>query len=106
MIASCQPPRRTLLGPGPSDVDPRILEALSRPTIGHLDPAFISLMDEIKALLQFAFQTRNELTMPISAPGSAGMESVFVNLLEPGDKAIVCINGVFRSEEHTSELQS
>lgn len=95
MIASFHPPRRTLLGPGPSDVDPRILEALSRPTIGHLDPAFISLMDEIKALLQFAFQTRNELTMPISAPGSAGMESVFVNLLEPGDKAIVCINGVF-----------
>lgn len=95
MIASFHPPRRTLLGPGPSDVDPRILEALSRPTIGHLDPAFISLMDEIKTLLQFAFQTRNELTMPISAPGSAGMESVFVNLLEPGDKAIVCINGVF-----------
>jgi len=95
MIASFHPPKRTLLGPGPSDVDPRILEALSRPTIGHLDPAFISLMDEIKALLQFAFQTRNELTMPISAPGSAGMESVLVNLLEPGDKAIVCINGVF-----------
>lgn len=95
MVASFHPPRRTLLGPGPSDVDPRILEALSRPTIGHLDPVFISLMDEIKTLLQFAFQTRNELTMPISAPGSAGMESVFVNLLEPGDKAIVCINGVF-----------
>lgn len=95
MTASFHPPRRTLLGPGPSDVDPRILEALSRPTIGHLDPAFISLMDEIKELLQFAFQTRNPLTMPISAPGSAGMESVFVNLLEPGDKAVVCINGVF-----------
>lgn len=95
MITSFHPPRRTLLGPGPSDVDPRILEALSRQTIGHLDPAFISLMDELKELLQFAFQTRNQLTMPISAPGSAGMESVFVNLLEPGDKAIVCINGVF-----------
>ncbi len=92
---SFQPPQRTLMGPGPSDVHPRILEALSRPTIGHLDPAFIELMDETKALLQYAFQTKNELTMPVSAPGSAGMEACFVNLLEPGDKAIVCVNGVF-----------
>ncbi|MEH6713014.1 MAG: alanine--glyoxylate aminotransferase family protein [Paraglaciecola polaris] len=89
------PPVRTLMGPGPSDVDPRILNALSRPTLGHLDPAFIQLMDEIKQLLQYAFKTDNQLTMPISAPGSAGMESVFVNLLEPGDKVIVCQNGVF-----------
>ncbi|MBN26150.1 MAG: alanine--glyoxylate aminotransferase [Alteromonadaceae bacterium] len=89
------PPVRTLMGPGPSDVDPRILNALSRPTLGHLDPAFIGLMDEVKTLLQFAFQTDNQLTMPVSAPGSAGMESVFVNLLEPGDKVIVCQNGVF-----------
>ena len=89
------PPIRTLMGPGPSDVDPRILNALSRPTIGHLDPAFILLMDEVKSLLQYAFQTENQLTMPVSAPGSAGMESVFVNLLEPGDKVIVCQNGVF-----------
>ena len=86
---------RTLMGPGPSDVSPRVVEALSRPTIGHLDPAFIEMMDEIKELLQYAFQTRNALTMPISAPGSAGMESCFVNLLEAGDKAIVCQNGVF-----------
>ena len=92
---SFYPPRRTLMGPGPSDVDPRISLALARPTIGHLDPAFIELMDEIKALLQYAFQTRNELTLPVSAPGSAGMETCFVNLLEPGDKAIVCQNGVF-----------
>ena len=92
---SFYPPRRTLMGPGPSDVDPRISLALARPTIGHLDPAFIQLMDEIKALLQYAFQTRNELTLPVSAPGSAGMETCFVNLLEPGDKAIVCQNGVF-----------
>lgn len=83
------------MGPGPSDVDPRILNALSRPTLGHLDPAFIQLMDEVKSLLQFAFKTDNQLTMPVSAPGSAGMESVFVNLLEPGDKVIVCQNGVF-----------
>ena len=98
MLAQFQtfiPPVRTLMGPGPSDVDPRILNALSRPTLGHLDPAFIQLMDEIKQLLQYAFKTDNQLTMPISAPGSAGMESVFVNLLEPGDKVIVCQNGVF-----------
>lgn len=89
------PPVRTLMGPGPSDVHPRILEAMSRPTIGHLDPAFIQMMEEVKALLQYAFQTRNELTMPVSAPGSAGMETCFVNLVEPGDKVIVCQNGVF-----------
>jgi alanine-glyoxylate transaminase/serine-glyoxylate transaminase/serine-pyruvate transaminase len=92
---SFHPPQRTLMGPGPSDVNPRISNALSRPTIGHLDPAFIGLMDEIKALLQYAFKTSNELTLPISAPGSAGMEACFVNLLERGDKAIVCQNGVF-----------
>lgn len=95
MTASFHPPERTLMGPGPSDVNPRILEALSRPTIGHLDPAFITMMDEVKELLQYAFQTRNELTIPVSAPGSAGMETVFVNLLEPGDKVVICQNGVF-----------
>jgi len=94
-IRSFNPPVRTLMGPGPSDVHPRILEALSRPTIGHLDPAFIDLMDEVKELLQYAFQTENALTMTVSAPGSAGMETCFVNLVEPGDKVIVCQNGVF-----------
>jgi alanine-glyoxylate transaminase/serine-glyoxylate transaminase/serine-pyruvate transaminase len=89
------PPVRTLMGPGPSDVYPRVLEALSRPTIGHLDPAFIRMMDELKELLQYAFQTRNAMTMPVSAPGSDGMETCFVNLVEPGDKVIVCQNGVF-----------
>lgn len=83
------------MGPGPSDVNPRILEAMSRPTIGHLDPVFISMMDEMKALLQYAFQTKNPLTLPVSAPGSAGMEMCFVNLVEPGDKVIICQNGVF-----------
>ena len=92
---SFNPPIRTLMGPGPSDVHPRILEALSRPTIGHLDPAFVDMMDEVKVLLRYAFQTENELTMPVSAPGSAGMETCFVNLVEPGDKVIVCRNGVF-----------
>ena len=89
------PPKRILMGPGPSDVSPRILEALSRPTIGHLDPSFILLMEEIKKLLQYVFQTRNELTLPVSAPGSAGMETCFVNLIEPNDTVIVCQNGVF-----------
>lgn len=95
MSAQFNPPVRTLLGPGPSDVSPRVLQALARPTIGHLDPQFIELMDSIKELLQFAFQTSNRLTLPVSAPGSAGMEACFANLLEPGDTAIVCQNGVF-----------
>ncbi len=94
-ITSFQPPQRTLMGPGPSDVHPRILEALGRPTIGHLDPLFVGMMDECKSLLKYAFQTENSLTLPISAPGSAGMEACFANLLERGDKAIVCVNGVF-----------
>ena len=94
-ISSFQPPNRVLMGPGPSDVNPRILQAMSRPTIGHLDPEFIRMMDEIKELLQYAFQTKNEMTMVVSAPGSAGMEACFVNLVEPGDKVIVCQNGVF-----------
>jgi alanine-glyoxylate transaminase/serine-glyoxylate transaminase/serine-pyruvate transaminase len=94
-VKSFHPPQRTLMGPGPSDVSPRVLEALSRPTIGHLDPVFVSMMDEMKVLLKYAFQTENELTMPVSAPGSAGMETCFVNLVEPGDKVIVCQNGVF-----------
>ena len=92
-ITSFHPLERTLMGPGPSDVHPRVLEALSRPTIGHLDPLFIGMMDELKQLLRDAFQTGNEVTMPISAPGSAGMECCFVNMLEPGDKVIVCRNG-------------
>lgn len=95
MINSFHPPPRTLMGPGPSDVSPRVLAAMARPTIGHLDPAFIGMMDEIKQLLQYALRTDNELTMPVSAPGSAGMEACFVNLVEPGDKVIVCQNGVF-----------
>lgn len=94
-IKSFNPPVRTLMGPGPSDVHPRVLAAMARPTIGHLDPAFIGMMDEMKQLLQYAFQTKNTLTIPVSAPGSAGMETCFVNLVEPGDKVVVCQNGVF-----------
>jgi alanine-glyoxylate transaminase/serine-glyoxylate transaminase/serine-pyruvate transaminase len=94
-IKSFHPPQRVLMGPGPSDVSPRVLEAMSRPTIGHLDPVFVAMMDEMKVLLKYAFMTSNELTMPVSAPGSAGMETCFVNLVEPGDKVIICQNGVF-----------
>jgi alanine-glyoxylate transaminase / serine-glyoxylate transaminase / serine-pyruvate transaminase len=94
-IQAFVPPHRTLMGPGPSDVPQRILDAMARPTIGHLDPAFQEMMEEIKVLLRYAFQTENALTFPVSAPGSAGMEMCFVNLIEPGDKVIVCINGVF-----------
>ena len=94
-IKSFHPPQRILMGPGPSDVSPRVLAAMARPTIGHLDPMFVEMMDEMKILLKYAFQTGHELTMPVSAPGSAGMETCFANLVEPGDKVIVCQNGVF-----------
>ncbi|MBV7316793.1 alanine--glyoxylate aminotransferase family protein [Shewanella sp. NIFS-20-20] len=89
------PPRRILMGPGPSDIYPQVLAAQSKPTVGHLDPLFVGMMDELKTLIQYAFQTTNEMTVAISAPGSAGMEACFVNLVEPGDKVIVCRNGVF-----------
>jgi alanine-glyoxylate transaminase / serine-glyoxylate transaminase / serine-pyruvate transaminase len=88
-------PRRLLMGPGPSNVASSVLQAMSRPVIGHLDPAFIQMMDEIKAMLRSVFQTKNEMTFPVSGTGSAGMEFCFVNLIEPGDEVIVGINGVF-----------
>jgi len=94
-IASFHPPRRTLLGPGPSDMNPRVMTALAQPSIGYLDPAFVTMMEELKELLRYAFQTENPLTFPLSGPGSVGMETCFVNLVEPGDKVIVCRNGVF-----------
>ena len=89
------PPPRILLGPGPSNVHPRVLRALSTPLVGHLDPAFIRLMEETKALLRFVFQTSNPLTLPISGTGSAGMETCFVNMVEPGDEVVIGVNGVF-----------
>jgi alanine-glyoxylate transaminase / serine-glyoxylate transaminase / serine-pyruvate transaminase len=106
MTTSFQPSIRTLMGPGPSDVHPRILSALARPTIGHLDPEFVAMMDEVKSLLQYALKTKNELTIAVSAPGSAGMECCFVNLVEAGDKVIVCQNGVFggRMKENVERL--
>src|SRR5690606_39647230 len=92
-----RPPAGVLWGPGPSDVDPRVLRAMATPVIGHLDPEFLRVMDETRELLRAAFRTENRLTVAMSGTGSAGMETTLVNFLEPGDK---------RSEEHTSELQS
>lgn len=89
------PPKRILMGPGPSDVPERVLEAMARPTVGHLDPTFIGVMEETKELLRYAFRTSNALTMPVSGPGTSGMESCIVNLVEPGDKVVVCRNGAF-----------
>jgi alanine-glyoxylate transaminase/serine-glyoxylate transaminase/serine-pyruvate transaminase len=88
-------PKRILMGPGPSDVYPRVLQAMARPTIGHLDPAFIGFMDELNERLRYSFKTSNAVTLPISAPGSAGMECCLVNLLEPGDEIVIASNGVF-----------
>ena len=88
-------PQRVLLGPGPSDVPPRVLEALARPTIGHLDPVFLKVMDEIRTRLREVFRTKNEMTLGVSGTGSAGMETLFVNCIEPGDTALIAINGVF-----------
>lgn len=86
---------RMLMGPGPSDVPPEVLQALARPTIGHLDPEFLRILDQTQSMLREVFGTTNALTLPISATGSAGMETCFVNLIEPGDEALICRNGVF-----------
>jgi len=101
-------PVRTLMGPGPSELNPRVLTALAQPAISHLDPAFIELMDEVKVLLRYVFQTENRLSFPVSGPGSAGMETCFTNLLEAGDKIIVARNGVFgqRMFEMASRLSA
>lgn len=87
--------KRILMGPGPSDAHPRVLQAMSSPLIGHLDPLFIQMMDDVKTMVQKIFITKNHLTFVVSAPASAGMETCLVNLLEPGDECIICINGVF-----------
>jgi alanine-glyoxylate transaminase/serine-glyoxylate transaminase/serine-pyruvate transaminase len=95
MSNELNPTPRFLMGPGPSDVNPRVLKALATPLIGHLDPQFIQIMDEVMEMTRQLFQTKNQFTSVISATGSAGMETCFVNLLEPGDLAIVCAAGVF-----------
>ncbi len=94
-IAPFTAPPRLLLGPGPSDVAPSVLKAMSQPLVGHLDPVFIQMMEEIKSMLRSVFLTRNEMTFPVSGTGSAGMEFCFVNLIEPGDEVVIGVNGVF-----------
>src|SRR4029078_11244499 len=94
-VPAFQPPKRLLMGPGPSDVAPSVLKAMSAPLLGHLDPVFVKMMDEIKAMLRHVFQTKNDMTFPVSGTGSAGMEFCFVNLIEPGDEVIIGVNGVF-----------
>src|SRR5438445_4249882 len=89
------PPPRVLLGPGPSDVHPRILTAMAIPLLGHLDPQFLQIMNDTQELMRKTFRTNNVLTFPVSGTGSAGMETCVVNLIEPGDKMVVCVKGVF-----------
>jgi len=93
--AELNPPPRILLGPGPSNVSPRVLRAMASPVLGHLDPDYVALMEDIKKLLRAVFQTANEITFPVSGTGSAGMESAIASLIEEGDEAVVGVNGVF-----------
>lgn len=92
---AAMPPRRLLMGPGPSETHPSVLAALARPTVGHLDPFFLQLMNELQEMLRQVFQTRNRLTLAVSGTGSAGMETCLVNLISPGDRVVVGVNGVF-----------
>jgi len=94
-FSQVDPPIRILMGPGPSDIHPRVLEALAKPTVGHLDPYYLQVMDEMQAMLRTVFRTENRMTFAVSGTGSAGQEATVVNMLEPGDRALVCINGVF-----------
>ncbi len=95
MTGEFHPPARILMGPGPSNVDPRVLLAMAKPMVGHLDPEFIRIMNNLQDLLRHVFGTKNPVTIPISGTGSAGMEAAFVNVVEPGDRVLVCINGIF-----------
>src|SRR5688572_29686020 len=95
VVGQLSPPPRILMGPGPSDVHPRVLAAMATPLVGHLDPEFIKIMNETQQMLRYVFQTQNKLTLPVSGTGSAGMEACVDNLIEPGDGMLVCVNGVF-----------
>ena len=95
MVKELSPSKRLLMGPGPSDVHPTVLKAMATPLLGHLDPEFLGIMNETMALIRGVFNTKNQLTIPISGTGSAGMETVFVNLIEPGDKVVIGVNGLF-----------
>jgi alanine-glyoxylate transaminase / serine-glyoxylate transaminase / serine-pyruvate transaminase len=105
VIAPLNPPRRILLGPGPSPVDDRVLRVMSAPLVGHLDPLFIRTMDEVQTLLRYVFETNNRLTIPISGTGSAGMEAAVANLLEPGEEIVICINGYFGERLHEMAIR-
>src|SRR5436309_13019489 len=94
-VGQLKPSPRILLGPGPSDVHPRVLTAMATPLLGHLDPTFLGIMNGTQEVLRRGFQTKNQLTFPVSGTGSAGMETCVVNLIEPGDRMVVCVNGVF-----------
>src|SRR5688500_375951 len=94
-IQSFHPPQRTLMDPGPTEIHPRVLTTMSQPAVGYLDPVFVEMMEELKSLLRYVYQTKNPLTFPLSGPGSVGMEYCFVNMVAPGDKVVVCQNGVF-----------
>ena len=95
MFGEFHPPARLLMGPGPSNVHPRVYLAMGKPLLGHLDPDFIRIMHQVQELLREAFATGNSLTIPISGTGTAGMEAAFVNVVEPGDKVLICVNGFF-----------
>src|ERR1043165_4136955 len=95
VLTPLDPPERLLMGPGPSNPDPRVLAAMSKTLVGHLDPYFVHLMDETMGGLRAVYRTANHHTLPISATGSAGLETIMMNLLEPGDRAVVCMVGHF-----------
>ncbi|NOZ21213.1 MAG: alanine--glyoxylate aminotransferase family protein [Planctomycetes bacterium] len=95
LVGRLNPSQRILMGPGPSNCHPRVLRAMSTPLIGHLDPDFLQIMDETRSMLRGLFRTKNEFTIAVSGTGSAGMETCFVNLIEPGDRVVIGINGVF-----------
>jgi alanine-glyoxylate transaminase / serine-glyoxylate transaminase / serine-pyruvate transaminase len=103
-MASINLKQRILLGPGPSNVHPRVLQALSLPLVGHLDPQFVDLMNQIQEMLRYVFQTQNSLTIPVSGTGSAGMEAALCNFIEPGDPVLVCVMGYFG--ERLAEIAS
>src|SRR5215471_3995135 len=106
VIAPLNPPSRILLGPGPSPVDDRVLRMMSAALVGHLDPFFVRAMDETQELLRYVFETNNRLTMPVSGTGSAGMEAAVVNLIEPGEEIVICINGYFGERMHEMTLRA
>jgi len=100
------PPDRLLMGPGPSEVHPRVLQAMSTPLVGHLDPAFLELMNDVQDLLRYTFKTENRWTIPVSGTGSAAMEAAFTNLVEPGDTVLVPTNGYFGARMESMALRA